>query len=100
MSTINTTDENIQNKRVCKQCLLRDFPMDQYFQEMNAQINAMDPEYRVEDEVYEARLMQCRSCEYLAQGMCRVCGCYVEWRAALRYKACPQVHPRWGTEMI
>ena len=46
--------------------------------------------------VYEARLAHCKTCDDLYQGMCRICGCYVELRAAMKKNRCPQVHPRWN----
>lgn len=82
-------------RRACKRCLLRDFPYEDQYREMLDQIEQMSPDFRVDDEVYEERLALCRTCPYLFEGMCRICGCYVEWRAAFRVKRCPQVHPRW-----
>ncbi len=92
--------ERAETRKPCRKCLLQDTPDDQYFQELAAQVDAMDPEFRVEEEIYQERLAACRSCPNLFAGMCRVCGCYVEWRAAFRVKACPDVHPRWVAEQM
>ncbi|MCI6019094.1 MAG: DUF6171 family protein [Clostridiales bacterium] len=27
--------------------------------------------------------------------MCRICGCFVEMRAAIKVKSCPDVVPKW-----
>ncbi|MEE1190836.1 MAG: DUF6171 family protein [Blautia sp.] len=47
------------------------------------------------DEQYEQRLLMCRQCEHLLSGMCRKCGCYVEMRAAMKIRHCPDVPARW-----
>jgi len=51
----------------------------------------------VPDEVYEARLGQCRSCPKLIGGhTCAVCGCIVPIVAKLKDRACPEPGaPRW-----
>ena len=41
------------------------------------------------EEEYERRLSICKECEKLLSGMCRMCGCYVEMRAAIALRDCP-----------
>lgn len=48
-------------------------------------------EDKVSDKEYEKRLMTCRQCSHLLSGMCRKCGCYVEMRAAMKIRHCPDV---------
>ncbi|MFR3321286.1 MAG: DUF6171 family protein [Lachnospiraceae bacterium] len=36
-----------------------------------------------------------RSAKKLYQGMCRICGCYVELRAVMKKNGCPLVKPMW-----
>lgn len=55
----------------------------------------LNPEDKVTDEQYEQRLLMCRQCEHLLSGMCRKCGCYVEMRAAMKIRHCPDVPGRW-----
>ncbi len=52
-------------------------------------LNTLDQSLLVGNELYNKRLAFCKKCEYLISGMCRKCGCYVEIRAALKDKACP-----------
>lgn len=82
-------------RRFCRKCLLRDMGEDAYFENLNSYIRSLDPDLKVSDEVYEARLAECRTCKNLLSGMCRICGCYVELRAAMKKNPCPMVRPRW-----
>ena len=81
--------------RICKKCLLRDMDEAGIFQNMYDYIARLDEEDKVPDEEYERRLGKCRECEQLLSGMCRVCGCYVEMRAAMKVRHCPGIHPLW-----
>lgn len=84
--------------RVCRKCLLSETSEAEYFQQLNAYIAGLDAADRVSQEVYESRLHICGSCENLTRGMCRLCGCYVELRAALRVRKCPALPSRWAAE--
>lgn len=47
-------------------------------------------EHVVPDDVYEARLRQCRACPKLLQGhTCALCGCIVDIAAKLKARRCP-----------
>lgn len=81
--------------RVCKKCLLREMDEAGYFQNMYEYIARMDEEERTSKEEYEERLAACKTCENLLSGMCRICGCYVEMRAAQKVRHCPGIHPKW-----
>lgn len=80
--------------RVCKKCLLREQAKDVYatIQEL---LDQMDPALKAPPELYEARLARCVACEKLLSGMCRVCGCFVEVRAAAKAQTCPDPHHYW-----
>ena len=65
-------------QRYCKKCLLRDMPEGEYFKNLYEYIAGLPQEDKVSDDVYESRLEQCKRCENLLNGMCRLCGCYVE----------------------
>ena len=41
------------------------------------------------------RLAICRDCDQLRSGLCALCGCYVELRAAKGRMGCPALPPRW-----
>ena len=43
---------------------------------------------RVLDEEYERRLGICKTCRHLSNGMCALCGCFVEVRAAKLNQGC------------
>lgn len=81
-------------KRICKKCLLQDMPESEYFKNLYEYIEHLDPDIRTEQREYERRLSLCRGCESLMEGMCRLCGCYVELRAAVRKRSCPGT-PKW-----
>lgn len=77
---------------ICKKCLLRemaeaDVAMIAKYRE------AIKKEDRVSEEAYEARLLVCKSCEFLNAGTCGACGCYVELRASAKTGRCP--YKKW-----
>jgi hypothetical protein len=86
--------EQMKNK-FCKRCLLEDFAPDEYIQSMRTYIKGLARESKADEAVYIKRLNICKECENLYEGMCRICGCFVEYRAALKYKDCPDVVPKW-----
>lgn len=81
--------------RFCKKCLVRDFDEGELFRTMRDYINRIDSDIKSPQEEYEHRLECCKQCENLLQGMCRVCGCYVEMRAAVHTNYCPAPKRRW-----
>ncbi|MDO4302735.1 MAG: DUF6171 family protein [Bacillota bacterium] len=85
----------MESKRLCRRCLAREMPDAEYFQNMYEYIANLDPDIKAPDELYEKRLSRCRECDHLLNGMCRLCGCFVEMRAAISANECPAVHPNW-----
>lgn len=81
--------------RICKKCLLADFAPEEYIESMRVYINGLDETIRTEDSAYRERLSVCTECDKLHEGLCRICGCFVEYRAAIREKHCPDTRPRW-----
>lgn len=80
---------SVDSNRRCKGC-------DPKYQISEAQIEravAMlekEPDRCVSDEVYEERLLLCKSCVKLQQGnTCSLCGCIVQISAKLRERGCP-----------
>ena len=55
-------------------------------------------EERTESEETAWRLDRCRRCDFLQDGTCALCGCYVELRAAKRRMRCPDLPDRWSSE--
>ncbi len=86
--------EESRSQRYCRKCLTREMVgQEEYFKTLQAYISNIEADHKVSEELYEERLEFCRECEMLFQGMCRVCGCYVELRAAMKKNACPR--HRW-----
>ena len=82
--------------RVCHMCLLRDDDTQTALHQIVSDyIDSLPADMRCNAIVYEQRLTVCRNCEQLRNGTCRLCGCYVEARAAKRKMGCPQTPPHW-----
>lgn len=81
--------------RICKKCLLADFAPDEYLENMRAYIKGLNESIKISDEEYQDRLTICVGCDKLNEGICRVCGCFVEYRAAISTKNCPDMDPKW-----
>lgn len=81
--------------RVCKKCLLRGESEADYFKNLEQYIANLNEDDRVDQETYEKRLHICGKCEKQMKGMCQLCGCFVELRAALRVRKCPDVPAKW-----
>ncbi len=81
--------------RVCRKCLLEQTSLEEYAESLKTYIENLNEEDRVDQALYEERLKQCASCPNLFSGMCRLCGCFVELRAALKVRKCPDLPRRW-----
>lgn len=82
-------------RKPCRKCLLRDMDHNEYFKNMYEYIENLDEEIKAPQAEYEHRLTLCKECDRLVEGMCAVCGCYVEMRAAVMNNCCPAVRPKW-----
>lgn len=82
-------------KRICKKCLLQDFAPEEYLEHMRIYLMGLDDAAKTDEPLYRDRLIKCEACDNLNEGICRICGCFVEYRAAIKRKTCPDVHPRW-----
>ena len=78
--------------RICRRCLTREMMGEQkeYFRNLHEYIANLDEGLKAPSALYEKRLAVCRECRQLYQGMCRICGCYVELRAAVAKNNCPE----------
>ena len=86
---------NGTENRICR-CLTRDDPSQaEVYQLVLEYIEAIPPERRAKESTVKKRLTACAACEHLLSGMCRLCGCYVELRAAKAVMFCPDVPGRW-----
>lgn len=81
--------------RICRKCLPPGVGREEFFESLARYIERMDESVRVDQKIYEERLAQCRQCDKLRDGMCRLCGCFVELRAAQKVRKCPDLPARW-----
>ena len=88
----NTYMGNVMEQRICKKCLLRDMELEDKAMISNY-VDKIKPQDRVSSNEYEARLEVCKGCDYLSEGTCEACGCYVEFRAISIRGKCP--YSKW-----
>ena len=95
--------EQTASGRFCRKCFLRDMELRgglaESYKAMLERLEMMDPELRCTGDSYEARLAECKKCEYLMEGMCALCGCFAESRAAVKANSCPAEVKRWTAEI-
>ncbi|MBQ8094373.1 MAG: hypothetical protein IJ242_12485 [Clostridia bacterium] len=85
----------------CLRCLLREMrgqEAESLFAEIQEWIRAIPESYRADGKTVNMRLNACRTCPQLAEGVCKLCGCYVEYRAAHVLRNCPDLPPRWDAD--
>ncbi len=84
-------EQRVENLRVCRKCLTREMVgQEEYFRSLWEYIENLDIDVKASEDLYDKRLMICKECEMLLEGMCRSCGCYVELRAAVGKNGCPR----------
>ncbi|WP_099205542.1 DUF6171 family protein [Scatolibacter rhodanostii] len=86
---------NTDSPKFCRRCLLKDISSDEYFNTIYEYIENLDASQKVSSNEYEKRLDSCRSCDHLVNGMCELCGCFVEVRAIKRQSHCAQSSEIW-----
>ncbi len=83
----------MQSQRKCKKCLLAELDNEKLLEDVRLAIGRLPGELKVSDEEYDHRLAICKECNYLNEGTCNACGCYVELRAAAKTGKCP--YKKW-----
>lgn len=83
-----------EGKKPCR-CLLFEAGQADMARTVAEYVASLDDSVRTPEAEYRARLSLCQDCPELVNGTCRLCGCYVETRAAKRGQQCPMVPPRW-----
>lgn len=78
----------------CKRCLLFEAGQNVTLKEITDYLKTVDKSEKVNEDEYARRLSFCKKCDNLISGMCLKCGCYVEVRAALKNKNCPDFDSR------
>ena len=82
-------------KKFCRKCLLDEvFEKDEY-KNMQEYIRNIDCQIKTEEHEYKRRLGLCTECDNLINGMCKLCGCFVEMRAAVKNNYCPHSEQKW-----
>ena len=84
-----------EQRKPCR-CLLFEAGQADMARTVAEYVASLDESIRTPENAYRARLALCQGCPELMNGTCRLCGCYVETRAAKRGQQCPMVPPRWG----
>ncbi len=80
----------------CRLCAQYSFSEVEMKEQIDAYLRSLPSDLLVPTPVYQARLDACGICAHQAQGMCRLCGCYVRTRAAKKTTVCPDVgRERW-----
>ena len=83
------------NKLLCKRCLLKDLSKDEYFQSIYEYIESISEDVKIPVSEYNRRLEICRCCDNLVNGMCKLCGCFVEVRAIKKGTCCADTPQKW-----
>lgn len=90
-SIIQSMEQRDEKLRFCKKCLTSELAEQaDTYRTIREHVENLDPDVRADQEQYTQRLDTCRQCEWLLEGMCRSCGCYVELRAAVIKNVCPR----------
>ena len=84
----------MEEKLYCRKCLIPDFIEDKE-KFLNNYVNTIPTEEKAEEDVYERRLEICYDCSHYLNGMCRLCGCFVAIRAAVKKQYCPGTINKW-----
>ena len=89
----NNRNDRITRKYPCRKCLLREMDQNAYMESLYAYIARLEPGIKADETIYEKRLSVCKSCNYLNEGLCGACGCFVELRAVIAQNVCP--YQKW-----
>lgn len=84
-----------QKENFCRRCLVREMADKDYIHSIQQYVDNIDEDIKTPQKEYETRLNQCKQCDNLLNGMCRICGCFVEMRAAVTRNYCPDVDKKW-----
>lgn len=81
-------------KNICKRCYLANEEKN-YINNLSAYIEQIADDIKTNPPIYAERLAICRSCEKQQNGLCLLCGCFVEIRAAVKTHYCPMAKRKW-----
>lgn len=81
---------------LCRRCLDMRVPQGELIAYLDKYVSELPEEERVDEAVYHQRLRLCSACPHLCEATCRLCGCYVQARAAKKRMDCPWPgHAQW-----
>jgi hypothetical protein len=78
-------------------CLLRELSDADAYKSVFDYVSLVPLKLRTDPKELEKRLEACKQCESLANGICRICGCFVEARASKKPNRCPGAKDMWGS---
>jgi len=67
----------------------------EYYRTVQEYISNLPEEMKISSDFYEKRLHYCQNCDNMVNGMCRLCGCFVEVRAAKKMSHCAMNPALW-----
>ena len=79
----------------CRKCLLSETDETAFFKHVQEYVDSIPPEQKAPQKEYKRRLELCKACNHLTNGMCALCGCYVEVRAAKAEQHCVSSPDIW-----
>lgn len=79
----------------CRKCLFEEIDREGVYASIKELIAALPEEKRTDEKEYRRRLDICRDCDFLGEGTCGKCGCFVELRAAKSKMNCPHERHFW-----
>lgn len=82
-------------KAFCKRCLLDETDPEGLYLQIQKRIAMLDEDQKTDKQTYALRLEKCTACDKLSSGMCALCGCFVELRAAKADTRCPDTDRKW-----
>ena len=82
-------------QRFCKKCLLDELFEEKEYEHLQDYIRHLDRDIKTGEKEYKERLNSCMQCDNLINGMCKICGCFVEMRAAIKKNYCPDIEKYW-----
>ncbi len=95
MSEAESAELMTDGSQICRICAQYGFSVDGYLEEALKKLEAR-PELLADEAEYARRLAVCEKCgDKMADGCCRMCGCYVVLRARTAAARCP-MRNRWN----
>ena len=83
------------SRPLCKKCFFEEIDPKGIFSEIKDLISVIPQDQRADENEYRRRLNICGACEFLGEGTCGKCGCFVELRAAKLRMGCPHEKHYW-----